>query len=151
MWSAWATVCRVNIWFRDDFLCSLSVIFLIQNPIYHAKLTTYIAYNDSQASPRPFLRPTLYPAQGDGKGSRHHHHLSEVSGAYVWSHRQCKQWTPGRLLGLIKLAIRTATEYFEKHMQSSVIVIHVFGSCHLEIGYEKVVQTKIFSVNIRFC
>ena len=75
-----------------------------QNLTYHAKLTTAVGWNDSQASPRPFCDPR-FPAQGlsamlvsPGKGSCHHHRF-----ARALAHCHCKhgkQWVPGRLIGL---------------------------------------------------
>ena len=62
LWSACAAVCRVNKWFADDAYALLKVNFF-QNLTYHAKLTTSVGWNDTQASPRPFCDPR-FPAQG---------------------------------------------------------------------------------------
>ena len=69
--------------------------------IYRAKLTTSVRWNDTQASPRPFTTPA-FPAQGlsamlvsPGKGSCRHHRF-----ARALARCHCKQWVPGRLIGL---------------------------------------------------
>ena len=101
LWSAFAAVCRVNKWFADDVLPPVKGDFFFQNLTYHAKLTTTVGWNDTQASPRPFATHA-FPAQGlsamlvsPGKGPCRHHRFAR---ALAPCH--CKQWVPGRLIGL---------------------------------------------------
>ena len=62
LWSACSAVCRVNKWFADDVLCSVMLlkVNIFQTLTYHAKLTTFVGWNDVQSSPRPFCDPRFF-------------------------------------------------------------------------------------------
>ena len=81
--------------------CALFKVNFFQNPTYHAKFTTYVGRNDTQASPRLFATHA-FPAQGlsamlvsPGKGSCLHHRFTRALARCY-----CKQLVPGRLIGL---------------------------------------------------
>ena len=85
--------------------CALLKVNFFQNLTYHAKWTTSVEWNDTQASPRRFsdrrLSTEYCSWQGlsamlvsPGKGSCRYHRL-----ARLLARCHCKQWIPGRLIG----------------------------------------------------
>ena len=98
LWSACATVCRVNKWFADDVLCSFKGEFLPKSDLScYIDNIWWMEWYPSII--KTFCDPA-FPAQGistmlvsPGKGSCRHHR-------FAGGLARCKQWVPGRLIGL---------------------------------------------------
>ena len=104
LWSTYAAVCRVNKWFADDVLRSVKGEFLPKSDL-SCKIDNICWMEWNPNITKTFLRPTRFQYcswQGlsemlvsPGKGSCGHHRL-----ARVLARCHCKQWVPGRLIGL---------------------------------------------------
>ena len=101
LWSACSAACRVNKWFADDVLRSVKGDYF--SKIWHIMLNWQNLLDGMIPKHHQDLFAThTFPAQGlsamlvsPGKGSCRHHRF-----ARALARCHCKQWVPGRLIGL---------------------------------------------------
>ena len=102
LWSACAAVCRVNKWFADDVLRSVKGEFLPKSDL-SCQIDNICWMEWYPSITKTFLRPTLFQYRALARcwfRREKARVIITARFARALARCHCKQWVPGRLIGL---------------------------------------------------